>query len=249
MNFKSLFFILSLLFSLNSVANTVPTATLPLDLSPQTLYENAHIVVKAVIWILIICSIITWTIFIFKTTQIVSALAKIKKSIALISPNQSFIEIKKNLRNQQKLNKLVDQIEQEINSSDNYYDRDLIERIEYRLLHQIKQMSQKMRYGISPLATIGSVAPFIGLFGTVWGIMNSFIGIAQTHTTDLYAVAPGIAEALFATALGLVAAIPAVIIYNLFIRYIQHYSDQLAYSSAILQLVIRREISQSIQGK
>ncbi|WP_218214322.1 MotA/TolQ/ExbB proton channel family protein, partial [Ursidibacter maritimus] len=193
--------------------------------------------------------IITWTIFIFKSSQLISSLSKLKRAIKQINPNQSFIEIKESLIKESALNKLIVEIEQEISSSYNSYDSDLIGRIEYRLTHKIKQMGKIMRYGISPLATISSVAPFIGLFGTVWGIMNSFIGIAQTHTTDLYAVAPGIAEALFATALGLVAAIPAVIIYNSFIRYIQHYNDQLAYSSATLQLVIRREISQSIKGK
>ncbi|STM47344.1 biopolymer transport protein [Escherichia coli] len=77
-----------------------------------------------------------------------------------------------------------------------------------------------MGRGNGYLATIGAISPFVGLFGTVWGIMNSFIGIAQTQTTNLAVVAPGIAEALLATAIGLVAAIPAVVIYNVFARQI-----------------------------
>ena len=77
--------------------------------------------------------------------------------------------------------------------------------------------------GTGILATIGATAPFVGLFGTVWGIMNSFIGISKQHTTNLAVVAPGIAEALLATALGLVAAIPAVVMYNLFSRWIAGY--------------------------
>ena len=75
-----------------------------------------------------------------------------------------------------------------------------------------------MSRGTGMLATIGATAPFVGLFGTVWGIMNSFIGISKAHTTNLAVVAPGIAEALLATAFGLVAAIPAVVIYNVFAR-------------------------------
>ena len=82
-----------------------------------------------------------------------------------------------------------------------------------------------MRYGMGDLATIGATAPFVGLFGTVWGIMNSFIGISKAQTTNLAVVAPGIAEALLATAVGLAAAIPAVIIYNHFSRATKGYMD------------------------
>jgi len=90
------------------------------------------------------------------------------------------------------------------------------------------------------LATIGATAPFVGLFGTVWGIMNSFIGISKSQTTNLAVVAPGIAEALLATALGLAAAIPAVVIYNVFARSIAGYRAQLGDASAeVLRLVSR----------
>ncbi|MET0126195.1 MAG: MotA/TolQ/ExbB proton channel family protein, partial [Pseudomonas caspiana] len=92
------------------------------------------------------------------------------------------------------------------------------------------------------LATIGSVAPFIGLFGTVWGIMNSFIGSAKTQTTNLAVVAPGIAEALLATALGLVAAIPAVVIYNVFARSIAGYKAQVSDASAQVLLLVSRDL-------
>jgi len=90
------------------------------------------------------------------------------------------------------------------------------------------------------LATIGATAPFVGLFGTVWGIMNSFIGISKSHTTNLAVVAPGIAEALLATAFGLAAAIPAVVIYNVFARSIAGYRATLGDSAAeVLRLVSR----------
>ena len=100
--------------------------------------------------------------------------------------------------------------------------------------------SRNMLTGTGLLATIGSVAPFVGLFGTVWGIMNSFIDIAQTNTTNLAVVAPGIAEALLATALGLVAAIPAVVIYNHFSRQIASVKALIADNAeAILRIVSR----------
>ena len=88
------------------------------------------------------------------------------------------------------------------------------ERVALRLERVEAAMSRQIARGTGVLATIGATAPFVGLFGTVWGIMNSFIGISEAHTTNLAVVAPGIAEALLATALGLVAAIPAVVIYN-----------------------------------
>jgi biopolymer transport protein ExbB len=96
--------------------------------------------------------------------------------------------------------------------------------------------------GTGVLATVGATAPFVGLFGTVWGIMNSFIGISRQHTTNLAVVAPGIAEALLATALGLVAAIPAVVMYNLFSRWNAGYRALLADASAAIMRLISRDL-------
>jgi biopolymer transport protein ExbB len=101
-------------------------------------------------------------------------------------------------------------------------------------------MVRQISRGIGILATIGATAPFVGLFGTVWGIMNAFIGISESHTTNLAVVAPGIAEALLATALGLVAAIPAVVIYNHLARAIAGYRALLGDASAQLLLLICR---------
>ncbi|MET0481373.1 MAG: MotA/TolQ/ExbB proton channel family protein, partial [Aestuariivirgaceae bacterium] len=98
-----------------------------------------------------------------------------------------------------------------------------------------------MARGTGVLATIGATAPFVGLFGTVWGIMNSFIGISEAHTTNLAVVAPGIAEALLATALGLVAAIPAVVIYNHLGRSIAAYRALLTDASAQVLLLVSRQ--------
>ena len=99
-----------------------------------------------------------------------------------------------------------------------------------------------MGRGTGLLATIGSTAPFVGLFGTVWGIMNSFIGISKTNTTNLAVVAPGIAEALLATASGLVAAIPAVIVYNMFARGITGYRQMLGDASTEVLRLLSRDL-------
>jgi biopolymer transport protein TolQ len=98
---------------------------------------------------------------------------------------------------------------------------------------------------LSSLATVGSTAPFVGLFGTVWGIMNSFQSIAITKNTTLAVVAPGIAEALFATALGLVAAIPAVVAYNKLSGELDRYADRLSSFSEEFTVVLSRELDSS----
>src|SRR5207342_2806075 len=116
----------------------------------------------------------------------------------------------------------------------------LKERIASRLERIEAAGARSISRGTGVLATIGATAPFVGLFGTVWGIMNSFIGISKSHTTNLAVVAPGIAEALLATALGLAAAIPAVFIYNLFARQITNYRALIGDASAeVLRLVSR----------
>ncbi len=102
-----------------------------------------------------------------------------------------------------------------------------VERAEQAMALTIRRQTNRLERQMTFLASLGATAPFVGLFGTVWGIMNSFTSIAASEQTSLSVVAPGIAEALFATALGLVAAIPAVIAYNKFSNNILHYSDRL----------------------
>ena len=103
------------------------------------------------------------------------------------------------------------------------------------------QAGRAILRGTGVLATIGATAPFVGLFGTVWGIMDSFIGISKTNTTNLAVVAPGIAEALLATAMGLFAAIPAVVMYNSFARAITGYRAQLGDAAAeVLRHLVAR---------
>ena len=116
------------------------------------------------------------------------------------------------------------------------------ERVVSRLSRIEATAGRSMNSGTGLLATVGGTAPFVGLFGTVWGIMNSFIGISKAQTTNLAVVAPGIAEALLATAIGLVAAIPAVIFYNQLARAISAYKGALADTSAVLERHVSRDL-------
>src|SRR5438445_1736577 len=109
----------------------------------------------------------------------------------------------------------------------------------------VRAEARRVRLGMGLLATIGATAPFVGLFGTVWGIMNSFIGISKSQTTNLAVVAPGIAEALLATAIGLVAAIPAVVIYNVFSRQIAASRAILSDASAELLRLVGRDLDRA----
>jgi biopolymer transport protein ExbB len=125
---------------------------------------------------------------------------------------------------------------------DHVSDGGVKERIASRLGRMEVHGGRRIAKGTGLLATIGSTAPFVGLFGTVWGIMNSFIGISKAQTTNLAIVAPGIAEALLATAIGLVAAIPAVVIYNFLARAITGYRQNLADASAAIERLASRDL-------
>src|SRR5262249_24903320 len=116
------------------------------------------------------------------------------------------------------------------------------ERVASRFSEIVKSEARAVRRGMSLLATIGSTAPFVGLFGTVWGIMNSFIGISKAQTTNLAVVAPGIAEALLATAIGLAAAIPAAMIYTLLNRRTRTYLDLVGSASGAVGRLLSRDL-------
>ena len=186
------------------------------DFSLINLFLRADIIVKSVILMLIACSVYSWAIIINKI--------KLFKKI-----NQSTEEFETKFWNSKSAetfyNNLPSNTEDPIalvfkdamqNLLKSKSKTDLHERMTTMLETGIEKQMSKLSKGYTFLATVGSTAPFIGLFGTVWGIMNSFQSIAISRNTSLAIVAPGIAEALFATALGLLAAIPAVIAYNKF---------------------------------
>ncbi|MET0777449.1 MAG: tonB-system energizer ExbB [Pseudomonas mandelii] len=214
------------------------------DLSPWGMYQNADIIVKIVMIGLAIASIITWTIWIAKGFELMGAKRRLRTEIAHLKKATTLKEASATATKQGTLaNLLVHDALEEMRLSVNSREKEGIkERVAFRLERLVAACGRNMSSGTGVLATIGSTAPFVGLFGTVWGIMNSFIGIAKTQTTNLAVVAPGIAEALLATALGLVAAIPAVVIYNVFARSIAGYKAQVSDASAEVLLLVSRDL-------
>jgi len=214
------------------------------DLSPWGMYQNADVVVKTVMIGLAIASIITWTIWIAKGLELMGAKRRLRNEIVLLKKAATLKEASASAAKPGTLaNLLVHDALEEMHLSASAREKEGIkERVSFRLERLVAACGRNMSSGTGVLATIGSTAPFVGLFGTVWGIMNSFIGIAKTQTTNLAVVAPGIAEALLATALGLVAAIPAVVIYNVFARSITGYKAQVADASAEVLLLVSRDL-------
>ncbi|WP_095126906.1 tonB-system energizer ExbB [Pseudomonas sp. Irchel s3h14] len=214
------------------------------DLSPWGMYQNADIIVKIVMIGLAIASIITWTIWIAKGFELMGAKRRLRTEIVHLKKATTLKEASVTATKQGTLaNLLVHDALEEMRLSVNSREKEGIkERVAFRLERLVAACGRNMSSGTGVLATIGSTAPFVGLFGTVWGIMNSFIGIAKTQTTNLAVVAPGIAEALLATALGLVAAIPAVVIYNVFARSIAGYKAQVSDASAEVLLLVSRDL-------
>ena len=205
---------------------------LPRDLSVWGMFVQADRVVQAVMVGLVFASVITWTVFLAKTFELAAAGRRQRRILTAVDGAPSLAGAPDDA--------LVRAAQAELAVSAQT-DRDGIkERVASRLERLEAAAGRRMLKGTGLLATIGATSPFVGLFGTVWGIMNSFIGISKAQTTNLAVVAPGIAEALLATALGLAAAIPAVVIYNHFSRRIAAWRALVAdTSSAVLRLVSR----------
>ncbi len=216
------------------------------DLSVWGMYQHADIVVKVVMIGLLLASVVTWAIFFGKYAELSAAKRRLKREQQDLSEARSLDDAYRaaeGFRRHSASTVLLNDAQNELILSAGSEDIEGIKaRTSFRLERRVGAFSRHAGRGNGFLATIGSVAPFIGLFGTVWGIMNSFIGIAQTQTTNLAVVAPGIAEALLATAIGLVAAIPAVVIYNVFARMIASYKASLGDVAAQIMLLQSRDL-------
>jgi len=224
-------------------AANVPSTLLPHDLSPWGMFESAHIVVKAVMVGLAFASVVTWTFGLAKFLEIASARWKLRSQIVILESAQDLAAAHETVSGQGKLQASVNAALKEIQLSAGSPDVSALrERIANEIERVVAAQAMHAVRGMGVLATIGATAPFVGLFGTVWGIMNSFIGISQQHTTNLAIVAPGIAEALLATALGLGAAIPAVVIYNFLSRQIGSYRALFANGSARVLTLASRDL-------
>ncbi len=220
------------------------SSPLPQDLSIWGMFAAADWVVKAVIIGLLIASVISWTVLVAKHFELARARTGAENLRDALKGAASLA----GLGGQFNAEPLVAETRQEIAlSADAKADHaGLKERLVSRMDRHEARVARQMTQGVTILGTIGATAPFVGLFGTVWGIMNAFIGIAEEQTTNLAVVAPGIAEALLATALGLVAAIPAVVIYNHFARAIAAHRAIVAESAAALLRLVSRDLSRGV---
>jgi biopolymer transport protein ExbB len=226
-----------------------PARAIPRELSPWSMFLSADIFVKTVMISLAVASLATWTIFLAKLGEIALARRRLNGALRRIGNARSLAEAQAGLgRKRSVLAAFVAGAMSELRLSEGrLVESSVKERVASRFSEIVKSEGRAVRRGMSLLATIGSTAPFVGLFGTVWGIMNSFIGISKAQTTNLAVVAPGIAEALLATAIGLAAAIPAVIIYNFFNRRTRGYLDLVGSASGAVGRILSRDLDRAIE--
>lgn len=232
----------------------VPKSVLPHDLSPWGMFMAADWVVKGVMIGLAFASLMTWTVWLAKSLEIAASKARLKKALRGILHARRLEDAAQALGERAGIGSVlvraaVEEMEMSGHELGHGDASGIKERVDSRLMRIQAQAGRRLSRGTGVLATIGSTAPFVGLFGTVWGIMNSFIGISESQTTNLAVVAPGIAEALLATAVGLIAAIPAVVIYNVFARSITGYRQGLADAAAGVQRLVSRDLDRQPQQR
>jgi biopolymer transport protein ExbB len=220
------------------------------ELSPWVMFMSADIIVKAVMVGLAFASLVTWTVFIAKSIELSLASAKLRSALKKIAEVRSLAEAQMALGTKEGIlpSFLTAALREARMSAGLSSDSGIKERAASSFAEIVRAEARRIRIGMGFLATIGSTSPFVGLFGTVWGIMNSFIGISKSQTTNLAVVAPGIAEALLATAIGLVAAIPAVIIYNHFSRVTKGYLELVSRASGAAARLLSRDLDRSHGG-
>jgi biopolymer transport protein ExbB len=217
------------------------------DLSPWSMFKNADIVVQAVMVGLAFASLVTWTVGIAKMLELSMSATRLRGALKRISESRSLSEAQMALGAKDTvLSSLLAAAMREGRMSVGLSsDSGIKERAASSFSEILRAEARRVRFGMGALATIGATSPFVGLFGTVWGIMNSFIGISKSQTTNLAVVAPGIAEALLATAIGLVAAIPAVIIYNHFSRVTKGYLELVSRASGAAGRLLSRDLDRT----
>ena len=214
------------------------------------MFLKADIIVKAVMIALALASVASWTILIAKSIEFSVLRRKLGGALRRIASAKSLAEAQlASGTSGSALSTLLQAATAEASLSAGLPNEDGIkERAASHFVEIVRAEARRVRVGMGLLATVGAISPFVGLFGTVWGIMNSFIGISKSQTTNLAVVAPGIAEALLATAIGLAAAIPAVIIYNHFSRVTKAYLELVNRASGAVGRLLSRDLDRSQLG-
>lgn len=235
-----------------AAAPALPTTlVVPKNLTYWHMFANATLVVKLVMLLLLAASVVTWTIWIAKLMELKKGRAQLRADNHLLADASELKGLP--MPGHDAAARMVGAAQAELAKAGPLLTVEaaegLKERVAARLLNVETSTIEKMLKGASVLATVGAITPFVGLFGTVWGIMNSFIGISQSNTTNLAVVAPGIAEALLATAMGLVAAIPAVIMYNHVARFIAGQRRQLSEASTNVACLLSHEVDRQLAGR
>jgi len=217
------------------------------ELSPWVMFMSADVIVKAVMIGLAFASLMTWTVFIAKSIELSVASTRLRSALKRIAETRSLAEAQMAVGAKEGIlsSFLAAALREARMSAGLSSDAGIKERAASSFSEIVRAEARRIRIGMGVLATVGSTSPFVGLFGTVWGIMNSFIGISKSQTTNLAVVAPGIAEALLATAIGLVAAIPAVIIYNHFSRVTKGYLELVNRASGAAGRLLSRDLDRS----
>jgi biopolymer transport protein ExbB len=221
------------------------------ELSAMGMFMAADWVVKAVMISLAFASVLTWLIFFAKTADMFWQRSRLKRGFRRMDAHATLAGATSIFKNSKSIvGRMVHAAvrERDRSVSASLDKAGIKERVSSELARIEAGAARSMMSGTGILANIGSTAPFVGLFGTVWGIMNSFISISESNTTNLAVVAPGIAEALLATAIGLVAAIPAVIFYNLIARGLGGYKVMLADVAALVERTLSRDLDLAEQA-
>ncbi|MGJ5020445.1 tonB-system energizer ExbB [Bradyrhizobium oligotrophicum] len=220
------------------------------ELSPLGMFLKADIVVKTVMIMLALASVASWTILIAKSLEFSVLRRRLIGALRKLTGAKSLAEAQLVLGQGKNVAAMLLQaaLTEARLSAGLGSDEGIKERAASSFTEIVRAEARRVRTGMGLLATVGAISPFVGLFGTVWGIMNSFIGISKSQTTNLAVVAPGIAEALLATAIGLAAAIPAVIIYNHFSRVTKGYLELVNRASGTTGRLLSRDLDRSHGG-
>ena len=226
---------------LSTLSEALRAAARSEALTPLAMFAHADTLVKAVMLGLLAASVLAWAIWAGKLVQMTLSRRRLARDYrALAARGTLGAPLPDGL-----LARMQAAATSEIRASEGLPDTGIKDRVALDLTRIEAGAARAMQSGVTAVGSIGSTAPFIGLFGTVWGIMNAFVGIAESGSSSLAVVAPGIAEALMATALGLVAAIPAVLLYNHLTRAVGSYRAALTDAAALVERTLSRDLDRA----